>query len=46
MDHSNFSLVKSRQHYLLHFFLTFTVIILTATVFSLFKLFILILTST
>ncbi len=46
MDQPDLSLAKSRQNYLLHFCLTFTVIIFTVTVFCLFKLFVLILSST
>ena len=46
MDQPDFSLAKSRQHYLLKLCLTFTVIIFTVTVFCLFKLFVLILSST
>ena len=46
MDQSNFSLAKSRHQYLLNVCLTFTVIIFTVTVFCLFKLFVLILSST
>ena len=46
MDQSNYSLVKSRQNFFLRLCLTFTVIILTVTVFCFIKLFILILSST
>jgi hypothetical protein len=46
MDQTHFSLVKSRQDFYLRFCLTFTVIVLTVVIFCLFKLFILILSST
>ena len=46
MDKSHFSIAKSRQDFFLRFCLTFTVIIFTTVIFCLFKLFILILSST
>ena len=46
MNQSDFTLTKSRQHFYLRLFLTFTVIFLTAIIFCLFKLFLFILSQT